>query len=81
MYFRELSNPLLTNQLYEKASDTVLYYSPNPCGRLLLPQRCSHRRRCRHRHEATATLLLCQTVERLKWKKAPQLYRGNSTQS
>uniref|UniRef100_A0A8V0X608 Rho-GAP domain-containing protein n=1 Tax=Gallus gallus TaxID=9031 RepID=A0A8V0X608_CHICK len=77
MYFRELPNPLLSDRLYEQLSDTVLYHGASPCGCLLLPQSCSHWRRHRHRHEATATLPLCQTAERLKWKKAPQLYRGN----
>ncbi|XP_040504826.2 uncharacterized protein ARHGAP33L1 isoform X3 [Gallus gallus] len=81
MYFRELPNPLLSDRLYEQLSDTVLYHGASPCGCLLLPQSCSHWRRHRHRHEATATLPLCQTAERLKRKKAPQLYRGNSTQS
>ncbi|XP_046757564.1 rho GTPase-activating protein 33-like isoform X1 [Gallus gallus] len=81
MYFRELPNPLLSDRLYEQLSDTVLYHGASPCGCLLLPQSCSHWRRHRHRHEATATLPLCQTAERLKWKKAPQLYRGNATQS
>uniref|UniRef100_A0A8V0X6T7 Rho-GAP domain-containing protein n=1 Tax=Gallus gallus TaxID=9031 RepID=A0A8V0X6T7_CHICK len=78
MYFRELPNPLLSDRLYEQLSDTVLYHGASPCGCLLLPQSCSHWRRHRHRHEATATLPLCQTAERLK---APQLYRGNATQS
>eukprot|EP00076_Gallus_gallus_P046173 XP_025011711.1 uncharacterized protein LOC100859910 isoform X2 [Gallus gallus] len=81
MYFRELPNPLLSDRLYEQLSDTVLYHGASPCGCLLLPQSCSHWRRHRHRHEATATLPLCQTAERLKWKKALQLYRGNATQS
>eukprot|EP00076_Gallus_gallus_P046175 XP_025011713.1 uncharacterized protein LOC107050349 isoform X2 [Gallus gallus] len=78
MYFRELPNPLLSDRLYEQLSDTVLYHGASPCGCLLLPQSCSHWRRHRHGHEATATLPLCQTAERLK---APQLYRGNATRS
>uniref|UniRef100_A0A3B5MIA0 Rho-GAP domain-containing protein n=1 Tax=Xiphophorus couchianus TaxID=32473 RepID=A0A3B5MIA0_9TELE len=33
LYFRELPNPLLTYQLYEKFSDTTLYLDLNPSWR------------------------------------------------
>ncbi|NXT97358.1 RHG32 protein, partial [Buphagus erythrorhynchus] len=81
LYFRELPNPLLTYQLYEKFSGTALYPGPSLCWCPPPPRSCSHWRRLRHGHRPRSTLPSWQTASTSKWEKAQQLCRGNSTQS
>uniref|UniRef100_A0A8C6ZGL6 Rho-GAP domain-containing protein n=1 Tax=Nothoprocta perdicaria TaxID=30464 RepID=A0A8C6ZGL6_NOTPE len=62
LYFRELPNPLLTYQLYEKFSATAPYRGPSLCWCLLLPPSCSPWRRPRHGHRPRSTPPSWQTL-------------------